>query len=99
MSSEQSAVNETLEAIRRQLDDLSGRLATLESRVSHLSEAPPEPAKNGRVVDEHLLAVLSAACAAYLGHHSPIREVRVLGSVAWLQMGRSGIQTSRNRLN
>jgi len=38
--------------------------------------------------------VISAAVAAFLGKKPHIRQIRLLGSVAWAQQGRTTIQAS-----
>jgi methylmalonyl-CoA carboxyltransferase large subunit len=41
-----------------------------------------------------LLAIISAALAAYLGVKPYIRQVRLLGGATWAQVGRVTIQAS-----
>jgi len=67
-----------LEQIRKQLAELTARLAQLEE---------------GEISEEELLA-MSAAIAAYLGVRVRIRQIRLVGSRIWAQEGRASIQAS-----
>ncbi len=45
-------------------------------------------------ITEELLAVISAAVAAFLGKKAPIRQIRLIGTTTWAQLGRATIQAS-----
>ena len=93
--------------LREEIRGLSARLAGLEQRVSAAptSEAaavsgaqatapvaaPPTPRQE--IGEEELLAI-SAAVAAYLGVRAHIRQVRLIHSAAWAQVGRVTVQAS-----
>jgi len=49
----------------------------------------PQPA----ITEEELLAI-SAALAAYLGVRPHIRQIRLISTTAWAQLGRVSIQAS-----
>lgn len=88
---------ETLEALRRELTRLGERVTALEATVgvkpgTAAPAAPPAAEADG--LSEELLLVLSAAIAAFLGKKPHIRQIRLLGSVAWAQQGRVTIQAS-----
>jgi methylmalonyl-CoA carboxyltransferase large subunit len=90
----------SLGAIREELARLGARVAALEATaglapVATAAAAPLESAMpKPEGVDEELLAVISAAVAAYLGKRPHIRQVRLLGTAAWAQQGRVTIQAS-----
>jgi methylmalonyl-CoA carboxyltransferase large subunit len=79
---------EALEALRQEVARLNERVAALEARTG---SAPPEASEE---LSEEILLVLSAAIAAYLGKKAPIRQMRLLRSDAWAQLGRTTIQAS-----
>lgn len=57
--------------------------------------APPAPAAPARPeVTEEDMVFISAAVAAYLGVHARIRQVRLVQSSAWAQVGRATIHAS-----
>jgi methylmalonyl-CoA carboxyltransferase large subunit len=91
-------LQEELSLLRRQLDALSTRIASLGGQPA-AAEAPaaPPPAPPAQIGEE-VLAAISAALAAYFGKRPPIRAIRLLGSGAWAQEGRVSIQAS-HRLN
>ena len=74
--------------LREELDALKGRLRTLAGRTlqAAASSGPSE---------EDMLAI-SAAVAAFLGVRARIRQVRLVQSSAWAQVGRSGIHASHH---
>lgn len=74
-----------LAQMREELNALKRRLGALESAALRAS-APSE---------EDLLAI-SAAVAAFLGVRSHIRQVRLLQSSAWAQVGRIGTHASHH---
>ena len=98
-----SQVAEALEALRQELARLGERVAALEGAVGVRPRAPaPAPAQppdNTRPAEaeglsEELLLVISAAIAAFLGKRPHVRQIRLLGSAAWAQQGRTTIQAS-----
>ena len=99
-----SQVAEALEALRQELARLGERVAALEGVVgvkprvaAPAPSAPPadnkQPAQ-AEGLSEELVLVISAAIAAFLGKKPHIRMVRLLGSAAWAQQGRTTIQAS-----
>jgi methylmalonyl-CoA carboxyltransferase large subunit len=97
-----SQVADALEALRQELARLGERVAALEGAVGVKPRAtapaaqPPDiehPAE-AEGLSEELLLVISAAIAAFLGKKPHIRQVRLLGSAAWAQQGRTTIQAS-----
>jgi methylmalonyl-CoA carboxyltransferase 12S subunit len=87
-------LSDALAALRQDVARLSERLAALESAVGvkprpTASEPPAEEA-----ISEELLAVISAAIAAFLGKKPHIRQIRLLGPPTWAQQGRVTIQAS-----
>ena len=97
-----SQVADALEALRQELARLGERVAALEGAVGVQPRAPAPAAQlpdNKRPAEaeglsEELLLVISAAIAAFLGKKPHIRQVRLLGSAAWAQQGRTTIQAS-----
>ena len=74
--------------LRQELDALKGRLSALEGkRTQAAASAGPS--------EEDMLAI-SAAGAAFLGVRARIRQVRLVQSSAWAQVGRSGIHASHH---
>ena len=99
-----SQVAEALEALRQELARLGERVAALEATAgARPRAAPPAPAAptpdkkqpaEAEGLSEELVLVISAAIAAFLGKKPHIRMVRLLGSAAWAQQGRTTIQAS-----
>jgi methylmalonyl-CoA carboxyltransferase large subunit len=99
-----SQVAEALEALRRELARLGERVAALEGAIGAKPDAPAvaaaaQPADAKRPAEaeglsEELVLVISAAIAAFLGKRPHIRQIRLLGSAAWAQQGRTTIQAS-----
>lgn len=91
--------------LREEIRGLSARLAGLEQRVGVVPAesavplaqvtapvaAPQTPRQE--IGEEELLAI-SAAVAAYLGVRAHIRQVRLIHSAAWAQVGRVTVQAS-----
>ena len=78
--------------MRAEIERLARRVNELEQRMA---EAPL--AASVAPSEETLLAI-SAAVAAFLGVRARIRQVRVVHSTAWAQVGRVGTHAS-HRLN
>ena len=74
--------------LRQELDALKGRLSALEGNALRTA-APGGPS------EEDMVAI-SAAVAAFLGVRAQIRQVRLVQSSAWAQVGRSGIHASHH---
>lgn len=88
---------DALRALREELAGLAARVAALEAELAAVRAAPAAAGAEEPEVDEALLAVLSAAVAAYLGKKPRIRSVRVLSSPEWARSGRMHIQGSHRR--
>jgi len=74
--------------MRAEIGALSRRVNELEQRVG-----AGAPAAAPEISEETLLAI-SAAVAAFLGVPARIRQVRVVHSSAWAQVGRIGAHAS-----
>jgi methylmalonyl-CoA carboxyltransferase large subunit len=102
-SVDSAPVADALAAVRQELARLGERVAALEAAVGAKPAAPvarpiaapaappPPPAED---LSEELVAVISAAVAAFLGKKPHIRQIRLLGTTAWAQQGRVTIQAS-----
>jgi methylmalonyl-CoA carboxyltransferase large subunit len=86
-------VRDAVAALREELNRLSTRIAALEAAVAAPSRDGQQP-QHAEEISEEVLAVISAAIAAYLGKKPHIRQVRLLGAAAWAQQGRVTIQAS-----
>jgi len=82
--------NDTLALIAQMREELS----TLQSRVTTL-ERLAATAAAASVSDEDMLAI-SAAVAAFLGVRARVRQVRLVHSSAWAQVGRMGTHASHH---
>lgn len=87
-----------IEALRAEVRSLATRVGELEAALtanaSHAAAAPAAaPTAPGDITEEELLA-LSAAIAAFLGVRARIRNVRLVHSATWAQVGRVHIQAS-----
>jgi methylmalonyl-CoA carboxyltransferase large subunit len=76
-----------LAQMREEIDALKRRLSALEGGA--IRAAAPAPS------EEDLVAI-SAAVAAFLGVRAHIRQVRLLQSSAWAQVGRIGTHASHH---
>ncbi len=76
-----------LAQMREEIAALKRRLSALEGSAPRTAAAPPS--------EEDLLAI-SAAVAAFLGVRARIRQVRLLQSSAWAQVGRIGTHASHH---
>ncbi|MDD3325939.1 MAG: hypothetical protein PHW25_02510 [Zoogloea sp.] len=97
----------TLQALRDEVRGLAGRVAELEGCLAAagirpppaapaaVAPTPPEPQAAG-ISEEELLAI-SAAVAAYLGVRAHIRQVRLIQSTTWGQIGRLNVHASHQR--
>lgn len=85
----------TLETVRREVAQLSERLAALEMRTVDPLRPVAEtkkPVPNVPAISEETLLVISAAIAGFLGVKPHIRQIRLLESAPWVQQGRVTIQ-------
>jgi methylmalonyl-CoA carboxyltransferase 12S subunit len=73
--------------LREELTDLRRRVGDLERQAA--KAATPAPS------EEEMLAI-SAAVAAFLGVRARIRQVRLVHSSAWAQVGRMGTHASHH---
>jgi len=90
-------VLQALSALQAEVSRLGERLAVLEAadqapRVPLPATAAPAPADEP--LSEETILILGAAIAAFLGKKAHIRQIKLLGSVAWAQQGRVTIQAS-----
>jgi methylmalonyl-CoA carboxyltransferase large subunit len=91
------AVIEALEALRQEVIGLGERVAALEANAGPQSATNAQTASKPQAVEEfsvELVAVISAALAAYLGVKPHIRQISLVGGASWAQQGRVTIQAS-----
>ena len=74
--------------MREEIGALSRRVIALEQRLGDQG-VTSEPA-----LSEETLLAISAAVAAFLGVHARVRNVRLVHSSAWAQVGRIGAHAS-----
>lgn len=77
--------------LRDEVRGLAARVAQLEQQRAAPAAAEPPPRQE--VSEEDLLAI-AAAVAAFLGVRAHIRQVRLIHSAAWGQVGRVTVQAS-----
>lgn len=75
--------------MRTEIAALTQRVHTLEQRAAK-AVAIPAP------VSEDDMIAISAAVAAFLGVRARIRQVRLVHSSAWAQVGRMGMHASHH---
>jgi methylmalonyl-CoA carboxyltransferase large subunit len=88
---------DTLQALRLEVDRLTERVAALEAHAgAQLATTAPSSSAPRAVdgVSEEIIAVISAALAAYLGVKPHIRQISLVGGASWAQQGRVTIQAS-----
>jgi methylmalonyl-CoA carboxyltransferase large subunit len=100
-----SELRTILEQMRSDLAKLSARLERLENGGTAAVEAQPvnghapspveEPVAEEGISEETLVAI-SAAIAAYLGERVHIRQIRLISTSAWAQVGRASVQASHH---
>ncbi len=84
-----------IEALREEVRSLGERVAGLETQLAAVPGAPApaaDPAAAGPTEEE--LIAIAAAIAAFLGCRAKIRQVRLVRSATWAQVGRVHIQAS-----
>lgn len=93
----------TLRELRDEVRGLSRRVVELEGCLAAAGIRPPaaqppaaQPAPAPGISEEELLAI-SAAVAAYLGVRAHIRQVRLIHSTTWGQIGRLNVHASHQR--
>lgn len=96
------ALLELIDELRGEVQRLSARVADLEQQrasaaaptvpAAPTAPAPAAPAKHD-ITEDDLLAI-SAAVAAFLGVRAQIRQVRLVQSAAWAQVGRATIHAT-----
>ena len=94
-----------LRELRDEVRGLGARIAQLEGCLADAGiRAPAAPAAadaavpevEAGITEEELLAI-SAAVAAYLGVRAHIRQVRLIQSTTWGQIGRLNVHASHQR--
>ena len=75
--------------MREEINALKLRVSALERNAALAAAAPVAPS------EEDMLAI-SAAVAAFLGVRARIRQVRLVHSSAWAQVGRMGTHASHH---
>lgn len=80
-------VEAALDDLKALILGLSERLTSLESRVDQLAE-------RAEAADPALLAVISAACAAYLGKRAQVKQMHLRRDATWARQGRADVQHS-----
>ena len=75
--------------MREEINALKLRVSALERNAALAAAAPAAPS------EEDMLAI-SAAVAAFLGVRARIRQVRLVHSSAWAQVGRMGTHASHH---
>jgi len=98
--SEQDKLLAVIEELRAEVRALSTRVAELEARqptaapATAASPSAVAPAAGAAEVSEEEMLAISAAIAAFLGVRAKIRQVRLVHSATWAQVGRVHIQAS-----
>lgn len=87
-----AADEEALRSLRHEVQRLRERIDALE-RGAPSASAADRNGDDGAISDE-LLAVISAALAAYLGVKPHIRQIVLSGGASWAQEGRVTLQAS-----
>jgi methylmalonyl-CoA carboxyltransferase large subunit len=92
-------VAEVLDGLRQEVARLSDRVTALEKRAATgntaagmIAAASASPAGDG--VSDEVIMVIAAAVAAFLGKKAHVRQIRLVGSAAWLHQGRITVQAS-----
>jgi methylmalonyl-CoA carboxyltransferase large subunit len=92
-------VAEALEGLRQELTHLSDRVAALEKLAQFAARPVSTPSADRATtaadeLSDELVMVIGAAVAAFLGKRAHVRQIRLLGSAAWLHQGRVTVQAS-----
>jgi len=78
------------------MEQMQAQIAALSLRVSTLEQGAAKAAAAPAPVSEEDMLVISAAVAAFLGVRVRIRQVRLVHSSAWAQVGRMGTHASHH---
>ena len=84
--------NDALDLMR----EMSEQIAALTLRVNTLEQSAAIAAATPAPVSEEDMLAISAAVAAFLGVRARIRQVRLVHSSAWAQVGRMGTHASHH---
>ncbi|MBS0511886.1 MAG: hypothetical protein JSR42_12040 [Proteobacteria bacterium] len=97
--SDQDTLLAVIDELRAEVRSLAARVGELETQLQALAPhvtppvAPAPVTADASITEEELLAI-SAAIAAFLGVRAKIRQVRLVHSATWAQVGRVHIQAS-----
>jgi len=80
-----------LEQLRAQVAELTRRMEAMEPSTTPAAAGATEA--QPAITEEELLTI-SAALAAYLGVRPHIRQIRLISTTVWAQLGRVSIQAS-----
>lgn len=75
---------------------MGNRLDALEASQKDRAHQTLATSVDAAVLPEKLIAVISAAIAAFLGVKPHIRQIRLVSSASWTQQGRVTIQASHD---
>ena len=78
------------------LTEMRAEIAALTLRVGALELSAAKAAAAPTPVSEEDMLAISAAVAAFLGVRARIRQVRLVHSSAWAQVGRMGTHASHH---
>jgi methylmalonyl-CoA carboxyltransferase large subunit len=92
MRAEIAALTQRVQA----LDAMRAELNALQLQVSALQQSAPKLAAVPAPVSEEDMIAIAAAVAAFLGVRARIRQVRLVQSSAWAQVGRIGSHASHH---
>lgn len=97
---DQDTLLAVIEELRTEVRSLAARVGELEAQLQSIAPpaahpaTPPAPAAADESITEEELLAISAAIAAFLGVRAKIRQVRLVHSATWAQVGRVHIQAS-----
>ncbi len=96
-----ASVAEVLDGLRQEVARLSDRVTALEklAGAADRSAATASPDRADVTADglsDELIMVIGAAVAAFLGKKAHVRQIRLVGSAAWLHQGRATVQASHS---
>jgi methylmalonyl-CoA carboxyltransferase 12S subunit len=88
----QAKADDTLALVAEMREEIN----TLKLRVSALEQGAAKAAAALAAPSEEDMLAISAAVAAFLGVRARIRQVRLVHSSAWAQVGRMGTHASHH---